>query len=172
MNLHPIFVHFPIALLTIYALLEFASIQKVRSWEPWLYIKSAFLIIGTGASYLAYLTGNALESQFRHGSLAHIVELHSHWAVATMLIFTGITALYLIEIIKKTPTLSSYAEKTGMLWRVVVPIQKTFSSRFFLILFALSGLLAITVTGGLGGSIVYGQDIDPVVSLIYRFIAQ
>jgi len=38
------------------------------------------------------------------------------------------------------------------------------------IVLALAGLVAITVTGGLGGAIVYGPDADPFFKLVYHFI--
>ena len=32
------------------------------------------------------------------------------------------------------------------------------------------GLVAVTITGALGGALVYGPDVDPFVSLIYRLL--
>jgi len=57
MNVHPIFVHFPIALLTIYALLELIQFKKVTSWNPWFYIKASFVVFGAIGTYAALFTG-------------------------------------------------------------------------------------------------------------------
>ncbi|MFA4887422.1 MAG: hypothetical protein WC595_04365, partial [Candidatus Nanoarchaeia archaeon] len=38
------------------------------------------------------------------------------------------------------------------------------------IILSLIGLMLITITGALGGSIVYGTDTDPVVKLIYKIL--
>lgn len=37
----------------------------------------------------------------------------------------------------------------------------------FLPFLALIGLIAITMTGALGGAIVYGPNVDPVVKFVY-----
>ena len=54
--------------------------------------------------------------------------------------------------------------KTGIFRFVNAVLQSP-----FLILMALAGLAAITITGALGGAVVYGPNIDPVVSAVYRF---
>ena len=50
-------VHFPIALLTVYALMELVWSKRLRKNESWLYVKAAFLIIGLLGAYAALSTG-------------------------------------------------------------------------------------------------------------------
>jgi uncharacterized membrane protein len=73
MNLHPIFVHFPIALLTIYALLEVfiplkVKVFKVCKWQNtklyallvnpiWKHIKAFLVIFGAVTVIPTLLTG-------------------------------------------------------------------------------------------------------------------
>src|ERR1051326_6600291 len=61
LNVHPIFVHFPVALLTIYCLLEFVRLRKVTSQPYWFYIKAMFVIIGSLATAAALITGDMAE---------------------------------------------------------------------------------------------------------------
>ena len=53
---------------------------------------------------------------------------------------------------------------------ILVKVQKIAETLYknFVPLLALLGLIAITITGGLGGAIVYGKDVDPIVSFIYK----
>ena len=37
-----------------------------------------------------------------------------------------------------------------------------------MLLIALVGIVVITITGALGGAIVYGPEVDPIVSVIYH----
>ena len=56
MNLHPIFVHFPIALFTLYALLECARFKKLQEQTYYFYLKAFLVITGGLASSAAYIT--------------------------------------------------------------------------------------------------------------------
>jgi hypothetical protein len=47
-----------------------------------------------------------------------------------------------------------------------------FSKRWVSILLAIVGLILITVTGALGGILVYGPDVDPVAKLLYSLIVK
>ena len=40
----------------------------------------------------------------------------------------------------------------------------------FVILLALVGLVCITITGGLGGTMVYGPNADPFFGVIYKLM--
>lgn len=80
MNIHPLFVHFPIGILVLYTAFEFARLKFITKQQFYIPLKSILAILGTAAAL---------------------------------------------------------------------------------------GLVAITITGGLGASIVYGPDVDPVVHFIY-----
>ena len=47
MNIHPLLVHFPIALLTIYSLLELVPFKQIYRQSYWFYTKAIILIIGS-----------------------------------------------------------------------------------------------------------------------------
>jgi uncharacterized membrane protein len=45
-NVHPLLVHFPIALLVVYSLLEWVPLKKLANLSSWFYIKATFLFFG------------------------------------------------------------------------------------------------------------------------------
>lgn len=57
MDFHPIIVHFPIALLTCYGLMELVRLKKVLTSAHWFYIKAVFLLVGSAATLIAFKTG-------------------------------------------------------------------------------------------------------------------
>src|ERR1051326_4143656 len=103
LNVHPIFVHFPVALLTIYCLLEFVRLRKVTSQPYWFYIKAMFVIIGSLATAAALITGDMAEDIVAGSdrALRHLIGVHSNWAVATTTIFGMLAFFYLIAWIEK-----------------------------------------------------------------------
>ena len=154
MNLHPIFVHFPIALLTIYALLECLRFKKLMQWEPWFYIKGSLVILGFLSSIATYLSGDAIEHDFtKIASLARLVEVHSSFAFVTVLVFGLISAAYAVVWAK---------------WKPLETLAKRLLSVYVIVPLALVGLVLVTVTGALGGAIAFGPDIDPLVTFVYH----
>lgn len=153
MNIHPILVHFPIALLTIYSIMELIRVKKVMEWEPWFYLKAGLVILGFTSSILTFISGDAIEQHFtKMASLAPAVEIHSRFALATVVIY-GILALAYHAVWLK--------------WKPVEKMAGTILSAPFAIPLALIGLALVTITGALGGGIAFGPDIDPLVTLIF-----
>jgi hypothetical protein len=64
-------------------------------------------------------------------------------------------------------------EVVQSVWQVLKKLSTGIGYPAVLVLLALAGLCAVTITGGLGGSMVYGPNADPVVTLIYKlFVTQ
>lgn len=168
MDIHPIFVHFPIALLTIYAIAELIRFRKLINTIYWFYVKAILVIVGTLSAFLALNTGEGAEDSVSR-SLRPLVEMHSSFASVSTWIFGIIAIIYLISWINKSEfNQRIQASSIGnQLNKVVVIVNRILNSSF-IILLALIGLVLITITGGLGGAIVYGPDIDPIVNFIYH----
>ncbi len=145
MDLHPIFVHFPIALLTVYAIFELVRFKKVVNKFYWFYIKATLAIAGELFAFLAYLSS---PNEGGHP----LVEMHETFAIATICIFAIISVSYLLEWFKP----SKYSLFV-MRPYIIIPL-------------ALLGLAAITITGGLGGAIVYGTHFDPFMAPVFKFL--
>lgn len=154
MNIHPIIVHFPIALLTIYTLLELFAIKKF-STQPWYRgLKLGALYIGTIGALAGLLSGEAAEELRRHSAL---IEVHSSWATFATWWLVAVSILYVAPSISQVNTL--FPKTSSILIQI--------NSSAWMRLFAVIGLIAITVTGALGGAIVYGTDADPIVHFVY-----
>lgn len=167
MNFHPIFVHFPIALLTIYAILELARFKKLQERLYAFHVKATLVILGALASIPAYLTGNEQLESMQPGTPLYLtVVTHSHWALATVLIF-GFLAL-----IKAAEWLLLEWTSMPANLKAVLGWARPAAKSLLVPILALVGLVCVTVTGALGGAIVYGPDIDPVVSFVYKLLVK
>ena len=160
MNIHPIFVHFPIALFSVYAVCECLRFGRLRRSAGWRTVKIALLGFGVVGAVAALITGDMAGDMMGRSAL---IEAHGAWAAASVWIFGLLCAAYAV------PDLARYfrfrwAENAFM--RMV----RRFEGSLLTVIAALVGLVAITVAGALGGAIVYGPDIDPVVHFIYGLV--
>lgn len=167
MNIHPIAVHFPIALLTVYAILELLSGMSWLRNQPWKTgVKSFLLVVGTVFAFFTLSTGEGAEQTVTDRSLHSLVETHAFFASASTYIFLGLALIY---IFRTARTRLWYVTKVPKVLRTIIDwYSRAFDRRWFIALVALVGLVAITVTGALGGAIVYGPDVDPIVKAIYN----
>ncbi len=168
MDIHPIFVHFPIALMTFYAIAELMRFKKLTQTAYFFYVKAVLVIGGTLSAFLALNTGETAE-HLADRSLRPLIEIHATFASASTWIFGIISVMYLISWISR----SEWNQKISMgglgnYWNKIVTLVNKILNSSFMLLFALVGLIVITITGALGGAIVYGPDIDPIVNFIYH----
>lgn len=168
LNIHPLFVHFPIAFMTIYALVELIRFKKINSQPYWFYVKIVLLVVGVLGAFVALQTGELAEDEYR--AVHQLVETHSFFATFSTVVFGILAGLYIVTWLKECKSFISLFQKNGIrqLWQLLNIIQRVFYRPWFLVLGALMGLGAITITGALGGAIVYGPDVDPIVSWIYH----
>lgn len=171
MDIHPIFVHFPIALLTVYAVLELIRFEKITNQPYYFYVKGSLLIIGILTSSLALQTGEMAEDGVVR-SLHDLVEMHSTFANISTWIFAVLAVAYAATWISKTEYNHKLSESfLAKIWNLLLMVtSKIMNNSFIMIILALLGLGAITITGALGGAIVYGPDVDPIVSFFYYLV--
>lgn len=163
MDLHPLVVHFPVALLSLYAVAECLRFKRLLLESGWFVAKGVLLIIGSLTSFIALGTGEIAEELRGESAL---IEAHSAWATATAWIFGVLAVLYLITLIMrykpewalriKVASIGAYAQRIVAHWAVAIV--------------ALAGLAALTITGALGAALVHGPNIDPAVSVIYTMV--
>ncbi len=176
MNLHPIAVHFPIALLTLYSAMEVFRYRRVMEQSWWFPMKAFLVILGTLAANGALLTGEMLAEQLEaSGALPSIVATHEQWAKMTIGIYSIIAAAYLIVWMERTGVLNRLFPDPlsgfrDLFDRRLFPAARYFVKSYFSVIFALLGLAALTITGALGGSMVYGPDVDPVARIVYDLL--
>lgn len=174
MNIHPLFVHFPIALFVIYSLLEVATaLWPTLRRQSWLFSVKAFLLFsGIVCAFIALFTGGLAEDLVRNSNpRAFIIEVHAPFAGATSLLYIIIAAAYLVRIFDERGWGERIAGNSHLLmslWNFKKRFWYGILNSWLLPVLALAGLIGITVTSALGAAIVYGPQIDPFVSFIYH----
>lgn len=159
MNLHPALVHFPIALLTVYAMFELARLPFITRTTWWFPLKSALVILGAAAAIPTYFTGWIQERAAAEvGEVPKLLATHGDFALYTVIVFAVLALAHIVHLrpAQLPPKLVAVAEKI-----LTAP---------FAVPLALLGLLCVTVTGALGGAMIYGPDVDPAVSIIYNLL--
>lgn len=132
-HLHPMIVHFPIALITVGFVADvvflFFRNEKCLS-------KTGFylMILGTLAAIAAWSTGQLFTNEPQQGAILGVFEKHETAALVTMLIMVIGSAFRLWLVLKKN-------EESGLKWVVF--------GLYFL------GFIAVTFTGFMGGTMVY-----------------
>ncbi len=163
MNIHPILVHFPIALLTVYGFLELIRVRRVRELPYWFYVKASLVITGIVSGFAAYQSGEAIEGQFRK-LMGPTIEAHSSWAAASLSIFGLLAFGYLTAwVLRSNADEFRFRRELGILSGFI-------TETYLAPILAVLGLVAITVTGALGGAMAYGPDIDPVVRFVVNLL--
>jgi uncharacterized membrane protein len=82
-NIHPLFVHFPIAFFTAFSLLD--VIGALAKKAKWRYVASWLLYLGTVAAAFTVVAGLFAADSVEHGEDVHeIMERHEHIGVAVL----------------------------------------------------------------------------------------
>ncbi|WP_416144086.1 DUF2231 domain-containing protein [Planococcus koreensis] len=133
--LHPILVHFPIALISLGIVTQFLAL-----WKKDFFNKVTFLLLSTGfvMGIFSYLSGEAAEefAENRWGEgIETYLEPHETYALATLIIIGVVLALKVLAHYKKIS--------------FVLPI---------VLILCIAGGTTLTLTGHYGGKMVYEQD--------------
>ncbi|MDE2399683.1 MAG: hypothetical protein KGL67_01590 [Patescibacteria group bacterium] len=147
-NVHPIFVHFPIVLLLLYSIVKILPLDKFFPRVSWKQIERFLLVLGFLGALAAIYTGGIARHLIQPNR--QLVGMHSTFATASTWIYGFLLFLEIIAIVK-----SKYAK---------------FSDGLFSKLLALVGLISISITGLLGGVIVYGVTADPLAGIVLKLL--
>jgi len=132
-HLHPMIVHFPIALITVGFIAEVSSLffrsEKCLS-------KTGFylMVLGSLAVIAAWSTGHLFTEEPTQGEILKVFERHETWALVTMILMITGTLFRIWLVVQKK-------EETSLKW---------IAFSFYLLAFA-----AVTFTGFMGGTMVY-----------------
>jgi len=168
MDIHPIIVHFPIAMLVIYAIFEIFRIPVIVRQHWYVSVKTILLMIGVVFSFFALSSGETAEHL---AGRSQLIETHSLYAGASTWIFAILLVSYLIHGLAVSLSITrirTLIERLGFIWQILILLARFILKPYIVVTLALVGLITITITGALGGAIVYGPDADPVVSFIYH----
>ncbi len=145
--IHPLFVHFPIALLLIGSLVLIVRRTNLfAAYTPQLHFTALLMLtLGTLGAWAAVITGEmAYKVVGRTLCDPRVVHAHESFAKITALLFTAIT---LIEFANSKYKKGYFLKKKNL--RKILGILT--------IVLALSGIATISYVGHLGGKLVYQQ---------------
>ncbi len=171
--MHPLFVHFPIALLTIYSLMEFAPARLARRFAWWQGAKVFILAMGVFSAFPTLMTGDIDSHSALRRPQHALIEVHEGFAGATVNVYMLLLGAYAVRLLEGSGRLGrilAYLGPIARLWRVVHKISKWILDTPLRLVIVLLGITVLTITGGLGASIVYGPDTDPIVRFIYNLV--
>lgn len=173
MNPHVVLVHFPIAFLTIYSIFELVRFNFILNKPYWFYVKACLVIVGSGGTVLALLTGDIAKNLVRGDALLRpVVNLHENFAYTTTAIFGVLAASYLILVLQKENLVDWVIPKPVLnsFWNFLVKFAKFCVETKLVLLLAIVGLICVTITGGLGGAMAFGPKADPFFEPVFHFI--
>ncbi len=164
-NIHPIVVHFPIALLLVY------SVIKILPWKKWLPnfawkdIEIVLLTFGLLGAFASSSTGEIAEHLVRPEE--RLVETHAFFAALSTWLFglllAGEILSYLNIKFLSRPEFAKYQKWPNLVAKILT--EKTLSK-----VLAFLGLIAIFMTGLLGGVMVYGVTADPLAPVVLKLL--
>ena len=162
-NIHPLLVHFPIALLSFYVILEALRFNSLIKQSYWFYIKAIFVISGALSVWPTVVAGIVMAQQFEDTPLDKIIHFHAPFGVFTGILFSIIALAYGIEWHRVATADGKNPSELSKLQKVA----KSFIEGKLIILVALIGLVTISITGALGAAMVYGPNSEPFVKFVY-----
>lgn len=164
-NIHPLFVHFPIAFLLLYSLLKILPFERLAPKFAWREVQLVVLVVGVLGAIVASATGEISEHLIRPDR--QIVEMHSLFAT----ISTWIYGLLLLgELLALTnPWITRKFPNVGLL-KLSRFLEHILTNRWLSMAFAIVGVLTISLTGLLGGVMVYGASADPLVPIVLKLL--
>lgn len=178
MTIHPLFVHFPIALLSVYSLFEVFRLKRLTAKDSWFYIKAVLVILGAVSAIVTLQTGEFDAESTRSYRGNPIFQAHKSAASVTTGIFLAIAACYVILWIVRegwhekffAKLMISEGSPIRKLFNLVYKIAEVLVGSPLAILFALAGFALLSLTGALGGLLVYGPEADPLTKILYDIV--
>lgn len=143
-SIHPLIVHFPIALLMVAPLFVVLSLVFRKQARPFAFAALTLMVLGTIAAVAAVSSGEAgAELVDRSGGVDAVLEQHEELAETTRTVFLAITGIYTLIV------LAPFVFK-----KVLAPIPATALNGSFLALYLVATVLLVN-TAHLGGVLVH-----------------
>ncbi len=151
-GLHPLIVHFPIALLLVAPLFLLLGLVLPKKWEGFRLSALLLMLLGTIAAWIAVSTGEAAGQMVTDltPEISKAIQEHAEWGGNTRLIFSGLTLLYALLLALPLWFKSLSCRALTVLHLV------------FLVIFGAS-CLVLARTGHLGGRLVHAFGVHAMV---------
>lgn len=169
MNIHPLFVHFPIAFLSLYSILEIVSVGKLRRSQQLVFLKAFLAVIGVLGAMVAAQTGEMAEKVFGGAASRPLIEMHSFFANIATYLYALIAICYIIKVVNSEQLASALPGWAVRPWGWLSALQRMVLSPWIAKPLALVAFVVMIIVGALGAALVYGPEIDPAVNTIYHW---
>ena len=168
-NIHPAVVHFPVALLTLYSLLEIATLFWRERTKKLQQTKLFLLFVWTVGTFFALQSGEMAQDYLGIKN-SQLVETHEEYAEMTYSTYIWISIYYLL-IIAKNNWLQRFLPQKRQ--TIITKLLDRSYRRYLLILAATAWLILLSITWALWWAISQWPDADPIVRFVYDlFIGQ
>lgn len=168
-DIHPIIVHFPIALLFLYSIIKIIPFSR---WFPriaWKDMERVLLVVGLLGAFAALVTGNIAEELNRPNH--DLVEWHSTFAALTTWLYGALLVGELAAIVNMRFAVRFSGTFLGtMFTKTSRFLELMLTHKVFSRLIALAALVSLALTGMLGGVLVYGTTADPLAGIVLRLL--
>ena len=165
-NIHPIFVHFPIALLFAYSIIKILPFKKWFPTFAWRDIERVFLAIGVLGAFAALATGDTAEHLIHPNH--QLVEMHSTFGALSTWIYGALLLGEIAAYVRERKY--SWATNSSVISKFISLLEQVLCNRVFSIILALAGFVAISITGMLGGVLAYGTTADPLSPMLLKIL--
>lgn len=165
MNIHPLVVHFPIALLLVYSVITLLPIKRWLPRVAWDDVATVLLLCGFAGAFVSLQTGELAADLTRPDR--NLLEAHEFFANATSWMYGLLIAGKALVFIQ---TRSFFSKVPTFFQKGITSLGTLLTNRTVVILLALFGLLALFLTGALGGIMVYGTTADPLAPFILKVL--
>ncbi len=152
-GLHPLIIHFPIALLMIAPLLILIGAFAAKRGKAFLISALILMAIGTAATFIAVSTGEAAgELAERVPNVEAVLESHEDLAETTRNVFSILTVVFAIILI------APMVFRKELSSRVTIPMNLAF------LLFYSSGVVMLINTAHEGGKLVHQYGVHAMMA--------
>ncbi len=164
-SIHPILVHFPIALLVLYSGIKILPLKRWFPLVAWTHIERALLLVGVLGAFVSLSSGESAEELTT--ASRQLVETHAFFASAATWLYGILLAGEVLTLLNPwlLPRLNIQSVSRLFTWFQRV-ITRPFLSKWI----AFFALIAIALTGLLGGVMVYGVTADPIAPFVLKLL--
>ena len=144
------------------------KILPFKRWFPkvaWRDVERVLLLVGVMGAFVALATGDTAEHLFHPNR--QLVNMHSNFAGIATFLYGALLAGELLSVVNPMilPKLMIAPLSKFLVW-----LEKLLTNDIFAKIVAFLALIAISVTGLLGGAMVYGATADTVAGWVIKML--